>query len=72
MRKVAVEKLPFVIRYVPSQYKTHQICDKAILGNAGTLESIPDCYKNQQRCDKAVENHPQSLKFVLDYNIVIL
>ena len=27
----AVKKLPFVIRYVPNQYKTQKMCDKAIL-----------------------------------------
>ena len=32
------------------------MCDKAILENDGTLESVPDCYKNQQMCDKAVDN----------------
>ena len=41
--KHAVTKLPFVISYVPDQYKTQQICDKAILENGGTLESLPDC-----------------------------
>ena len=40
MYKNAVKKLPFVIRYVPDQYK-------AILENGGTLEYVPDCYKNQ-------------------------
>ena len=27
----AVKKLPFVITYVPNQYKTQKMCDKAIL-----------------------------------------
>ena len=30
MRKHAVKKLPFVIRYVPDQYKTQQMYDKVI------------------------------------------
>ena len=47
MCKHAVKKLPFVITYVPDQYKTYQICDnKAILENSGTLKSVPDRYKN--------------------------
>ena len=27
----------------PDQYKTQQMCDKVILENSGTLESVPDC-----------------------------
>ena len=46
MCKHAVEKLLFLIRYVPDQYKTQQMCDKATLENSGTLKSVPDCYKN--------------------------
>ena len=30
MRKHAVGKLPFIIRYVPDQYKTQQMYDKVI------------------------------------------
>ena len=45
--KHAVKKLPFVIRYVHDWCKTQQICDKAILENCKTLESVvPDCYKS--------------------------
>ena len=33
MSKHAAKKLPFLIRYVPDQYKTQQMCDKAILEN---------------------------------------
>ena len=46
MCKHAVEKLPYLLRYVPSWYKSQQMCDKAILQNGGTLKSIPYCYKN--------------------------
>ena len=31
MCKNAVKKLPLVIKYVPNQYKTQEICDKVIL-----------------------------------------
>ena len=30
MGKHAVEKLPFLIRYAPDQYKTQHMCNKAI------------------------------------------
>ena len=32
------------------------MCDKAILGNGGTLKSVTDCYKNQQTCIKQLNN----------------
>ena len=54
MRKHAVKKLPYLLRYVLDQYKTQQICDKAILENGGRLKSVPDCDKNQEMCNKAV------------------
>ena len=41
MCKHAVKKLLFIIRYVPDQYKTQQMCDKSILENGGTLEAVP-------------------------------
>ena len=40
------------------------MCDKAILENDGTLESVPDSYKNQEMCNKEVANHPHPLKLV--------
>ena len=39
----AVKKLPYLLRYVPEQYKTQQMCDKAIPENDRTLKSVPDC-----------------------------
>ena len=35
--KHTVEKLHYLLRYVPNQYKTQQVCDKATLKNRGTL-----------------------------------
>ena len=46
MRKSAVKKLPSVTRNVSDWYMTQQMCDKGILENSGTLESVPDCCKN--------------------------
>ena len=43
--------------YVPDQYETHEICDKVILGNFGTLRIFPDCYNNQKMYCKAVNNY---------------
>ena len=64
MYKHGVEKLPYLLRYVPDKYKTQKMCDKPILEKGGTLKYIPDCYKNQNMCNKAVENYPPALEFV--------
>ena len=42
------------------------MCDKDILENSGTLQSVPDCFKNKQICDKAVSTHPFTIQFVLE------
>ena len=60
----AVKKLPYLLRYVSDQYKTQQMCDKAILENGGTLKSVTDCYKNQEMYNKAVDNYPYVFNFV--------
>ena len=54
-----------MIRYVPDQYKTQELCDEAILGNGGTLESVTDCYKNKKIYNKAVDNDPHTLEFCI-------
>ena len=62
-----VMKIPEMLyrsSYVPDEYKTRQICDKAILENDETLKSVPDCYKNQEMCNKAVDNYTDALEFV--------
>ena len=42
MCNYAVKKLPFIIRYVPDQYKSKKMCNRAILKNDGTLKSVPN------------------------------
>ena len=46
MCKDAVKKLPFVIGHVPGQYKTKEMCEKAILKIGRIVESVSDLYKN--------------------------
>ena len=38
MCKHAVKNLPYLLRYVPDQYKTQQTYDKVVLENGGTLQ----------------------------------
>ena len=59
MCKYAVTKLPYLLRYAPDQYKTQQICKKAI-----SVTSVPDCYRNHKMCNKAVDNYTHALEFV--------
>ena len=42
--KHAVEKLPYLLRYVSDQCKGQKMCDKAVLENGGTLKSVTNCY----------------------------
>ena len=46
MCKNAVKKLPFVIKYVPDQYKSKEMYHKFFIVNGGILGFIPDCNKN--------------------------
>ena len=41
------------------------MCDKAVLENGGTLESVPDQCKTQEMCDKAGDNYPHALELVI-------
>ena len=54
MCKHAVKKLFYPLRYAPDQYKTQQMCDKAVLEKGGILESVTDGYKNQECYNKCV------------------
>lgn len=47
MGKHAVEKLPFVIAYVPEQYKTQKMCGKAVDTHPSTVKFVPQCYRAQ-------------------------
>ena len=62
MCKHAVNKLPFLIKYVPDRCKTQQICYKVILRNDGMLMFIPDRYKDQNIYNRAVNNYPHALR----------
>ena len=33
------------------------MCDKVVLENGGTLESVSDQHKTQETCDKAVDSY---------------
>ena len=58
------KKCKHVVKKIPYQYKTRQMCAKVILESGGTLTCVPDCYKNQETRNKAVYNYPHPLEFV--------
>ena len=58
------KKLPYLLRYVPVQYKTQQMSDKAVDDYSHALEFVPECYKTQKICDKAVDTHTITVKYV--------
>ena len=43
--KHAVKNLPVLIKYVPDQYLTRKLFDKAVVENGGTLMFVLDRYK---------------------------
>ena len=59
-----VKKLLFVVKYVPDQYKTNEMCGKVIIQNSGMSEFFPD--EDQEMADKAVDHYSHSLRFVAD------
>ena len=61
-----LKKLPSVIRYVPDQYKTKEMCNRAIIENGGTLKSVPNRYETHEMCNKAVNNYIHALEIVPD------
>ena len=53
MIKHAVKKLSSPLKYAPDQYKTHEICHKAVNTHCSTRPFVPECYKTKKICDKA-------------------
>ena len=43
---------PFSIRYVPGQYKTQQMCDKAVDDCLATLKLVPDWFVTSKMIKK--------------------
>ena len=43
------------LEYVSDQYKTQQMCDKAVNIHPSVIQFVPACFKTQAMCDKAVD-----------------
>lgn len=48
MCKKAVEKRPYLLQYVPDEYRTKEMYERAALGEPKTLYFCPDRYKKSQ------------------------
>ena len=48
MRKHAVKKLYYLLRYVSNRYMIQQMYNEAVLENAWMLEYVLDCEKNHE------------------------
>ena len=47
-------------------FLTQEMCDKAIVENAGTLNFVLNYYKNQKMCNKAIDTYIPAIQFVPD------
>ena len=74
---------PYKLKFVPDQFKTQEMCEKAVRRHSGREEFktpcglllpmpsilffIPDHLKTQEMCEKAVEKNPWELDYVPDH-----
>ena len=75
MRKHAVKKLQYLLRCIPDQYETQQMCDKSILENRGALQSLfltPDWLVNYCHALEFVPECYKTQKSVIELSIHIL
>ena len=80
MCKYAARKLPYLLKYVPGQYKTQEMCDKAIPENGGTLSmfltaaKIKKCVMKQSKVTLKIlfVNAIRLTNFLLKLLILIL
>ena len=56
----AIEKAPWLLRYVPLCFRTQEMCSKAAKKCRHPFRFIPDYLKTQEMCEKAVEKKPIS------------
>ena len=65
MRKSADNKLLFVIKYASDQYKTQEMCDKAIFLTAiFILAMFLTATKIKKMYNKVVDNYAHTLEFI--------
>ena len=66
MCKKAVEEDTNMLKYVPDQYITQEMCNEAH-GSPWLIGHVPDCFKTQGMCDAIVCLEPLLLAYVPYY-----
>ena len=61
-----VKSDPWMLKYVPDQYKTQGMCNEAVQRVPWMLKYVPDQYKTREMCNEAVQNDPWMLEHVPD------
>ena len=60
----AVEKVPWLLHYVPVQFRTNKMCKRVGEKCLHPFRFISDLLKTQEMCEKAVEDEPEALEYV--------
>ena len=56
-----------LLEFVPGQYKTQKMCERAVEDDPGTIEFVTDHLKTKKMCERAVEDDPYNLEYVPDW-----
>ena len=57
-------EIPSMLQNVPDEYKTKEMCEKAVSKDPHMLKYVPNRYKTQAMCSKAVLKEPELLEYV--------
>lgn len=66
--KLAIQKYPYVIRYISNTKLTEDICRYAVNIGGYCLEFIPDEMKKNEICKLAIDNNASAIRYVKDYS----
>lgn len=52
---MAIDKDPYLLKYIPNKLKTYELCYKACKKNGDMLEHVPDNLKTEELCILAIK-----------------
>lgn len=52
--------------YVPDEFKTQELCEKAVDACGNNIDSVPDEFKTQELCERAIAYSPYGLRYIPD------
>ena len=67
MYEKAVKEDPYALKFVLDQYKTREMCGKAVEAHLPILEFVPDKCKTQEMYDEGIAKYQRSLIYVPDW-----